>query len=454
MPAPPTIPRFKLFRRMIPTARNPILGFNKYLQEYGPTFRIDIGGSRRSYLTTEPDLIQHVLQKNHRNYEKSYIQTEQMGKYIGYGLLTNSGASWLRQRRLIQPGFHRNRIENLIEEMQRSIEQQCVELDRAAKSGEAIPVEVFTLQLAFRIIARAIFTDGFNQQEMEWLDDMMHRIQRYVVYPIRLPFLEPVLKLTGQERRHLDYSAKVEQKILDRINARRSEGEHSDRNDLLQMLLDSRYEDDGSPMEDRRLIHEVMILFAAGHETSANALTWILYLLDRHPEEKEKARAEIKSVLGDKTPVAADLRLLPFLTALIEEGMRLYPPAWITDRVALEQDRFGDVDIPEGMVVVPFIYGVHHSPLLYDSPESFRPERMLPAAKKERHPFAYLPFGGGPRLCIGMNFAMYEMQLALIHLLRHYDLVLAEEKPVAPKPYLTLRPERSVMMKVRRAAPF
>jgi cytochrome P450 len=438
---------------MIPTARNPINSFTRYLREHGPTFKISVGGARVSYITTEPDLIQYVLQKNHRNYEKSYIQTEQLGKYIGYGLLTNSGKSWLRQRRLIQPGFHRQRIEGLISEMQRSIEQQCVELDVAAQRKQAISVDTFTLQLTFRIIARAIFTDGFSKDEMEWLDEMMTRIQQYVVYPIRLPFLEPILRLTGHERKHLQYSADVEQKILDRVDFRRKEQRESEKDDLLQMLLDSRYEDSGEPMDDRRLVHEVMILFAAGHETSANALTWILYLLDRHPEEKEKVRAEIQEVLGSRPPVAADLGKLTYLTALIEEGMRLYPPAWITDRVALEDDEFEGVSIPKGMVVVPFIYGVHHSPLLYDEPEAFRPERMLPERKKERHPFAYLPFGGGPRLCIGMNFALYEMQLTLIHLLRHYDFSMATNQPVKAQPYLTLRPAKAVMMKVRRRSP-
>lgn len=445
----PKIPFLKLIRRTPRTVRNPIPQFNRYIKEYGPSFHIKVGGSRQSYLTTEPDFAQYVLQKNHRNYEKSYIQTEQMGRYIGYGLLTNSGESWLRQRRLIQPGFHRQRIIGLIDEMQRSIEQQCLELDEAAAKGEAISIDIFTLQLAFRIIARAIFTDGFSQQEMEWLDEVMTRIQQYVVYPIRMPILEPYFRLTGREQKHLDYSAQVERKLLERVEARRqSSAEPKD--DLLQMLLDSRYEDNGEPMEDRQLIHEVMILFAAGHETSANALTWILFLLDQHPEEKEKLRAEFTEVLGDKTPEAGDLKQLPYLTALIEEAMRLYPPAWITDRVALEDDEFNGIPIPKGMVIVPYIYGIHHSPLLYDEPEAFRPERMLPENKKERHPFAYLPFGGGPRLCIGLNFAMFEMQLALIHLLRHYDFELVNRRPVKAQPYLTLRPKEAVMMRVKK----
>lgn len=445
----PAIPFFKLMRRTPSTVRNPIPQFGRYIQEYGPSFHIKIGGSRQSYLTTEPDFVQYVLQKNSRNYEKSYIQTEQLGKYIGYGLLTNSGASWQRQRKLIQPGFHRKRIVSLITEMQRSIEQHCKELNEAAAKGTPVAVDVFTLQLTFRIIARAIFTDGFNQQEMEWLDDIMTRIQQYVVYPIRMPMLEPYFRITGQERKHLEYAAQVEEKMLERVYARRNQASEP-KDDLLQMLLDSRYEDDGEPMEDRQLIHEVMILFAAGHETSANALTWLLVLLDRHPEEREKVRAEMESVLGDKVPEASDLKQLPYLTAVIEEAMRLYPPAWITDRVALENDEFDGIHIPKGMVVVPYIYGIHHSPALYDDPEEFRPERMLQKNKKQRHLYAFMPFGGGPRLCIGFNFAIIEIQLAMIHLLRHYDFKLLNSEPVVPQPYLTLKPKETVMMSVVR----
>lgn len=446
---PPDVPLLKILRRTPRTARNPIPEFTRYAREYGPTFKLDVGGQRRSYVTTEPEFIQHVLQKNHRNYEKSYIQTEELGRYVGYGLLTNSGASWLRQRRLIQPGFHRRRILGLVGEMQNSIEAHCRELDAAAAANQPLALEVFTLQLTFRIIARAIFTDGFDRPEMEWLDDMMTRIQQYVVYPIRLPFLKWYFNLSGQEARHLRYSAEVEQKILARVEARRR-ATTGPKDDLLQMLLDSRYEDDGQPMEDRRLVHEVMILFAAGHETSANALTWIIYLLDRHPTELEKVRAELHECLGDRNPTPAELRELPYLTATIEEAMRLYPPAWITDRVALNDDRWGEFDIPKDMVVVPFIYGVHHRADLYPDPEKFRPARMLPDRKKERHPFAYIPFGGGPRLCIGMNFAIIEMQLALAFILRRYDFTVLEPERVRAQPYLTLRPRGSVRVRVRK----
>jgi cytochrome P450 len=430
-------------------ALNPIKGFKKYLDEFGETFILDAGGSRRSIFTTNPDLIQYVLQKNHRNYEKSEIQTDQLGKYIGYGLLTNSGSHWLRQRRLIQPGFHRKRMESLVTEMQRTIEQHCTDLNANIESGEPIEIQKFTLQLTFRVIARAIFTDGFTYDQMEELDDAMADIQSYVVYPIRLPFLRPVVKALGYEKKYVDLSEAIGDQMLERVNERRNGGQSKD--DLLQMLIDSRYEDDGEPMADRQLIDEIMILFAAGHETSANALAWTIYLLGEHPDVKEKIRQEMTEQLAsDEVPSMEKLRDLPYLTAVLEESMRLYPPAWISDRVALEDDEFEGIKIPKGMVVVPYFFGLHRHPDLYDDPLAFKPERMLAEEKKKRHSYSFLPFGGGPRMCVGFHFAMLEMQLAMIYLLRNYEFTCVGGQGPEPKPYLTLRPDRKIMMRVEK----
>lgn len=445
VPLPVRVPRSVVMRRVLRLALNPLGGFNRYIKEYGPSVLLDIGGSRRSIVTTDPDLIQHVLQRHHRNYEKSEIQTDQMGKYIGYGLLTNTGANWLQQRRLIQPGFHKQRMESLVREMQSTIVQTCAQLDQALKQQANVNISQFTLQLTFSIIARAIFTDGFNEQDTRKLNEAVDKIQGFVIYPIRLPFLRPIVRWIGLEAKYQRLSRDVGEQLMQRVSARRASQTPQD--DLLQMLLDSRYEDNGQAMEDAQLIDEIKILFAAGHETSANALAWILYLLAKHPEEANKARAEIQQLPHSISMDA--LRQVPYLTAIIEEGMRLYPPAWITDRVALEDDQFGDYPIPKNMVVAPYIYGLHHSEAIYPDAEKFLPERMLAEEKKKRHPFAFIPFGGGPRLCIGSHFAMLEMQLVLVHLLRHYDFA-PPEKTIQPKPFLTLRPAQPIRLRLAR----
>ncbi len=444
-PLPVRVPRRVVMRRVLRLALNPLGGFSRYIQEYGPSVLLDVGGSRRSIVTTDPDLIQHVLQRHHRNYEKSEIQTDQMGKYIGYGLLTNTGASWLRQRRLIQPGFHKQRMEGLVKEMQSTIAQTCAKLDQALEQKADVNISHFTLQLTFSIIARAIFTDGFNEEDTRKLNEAVDKIQGFVIYPIRLPFLRPIVRWIGLEAKYQQLSNDVGEQLMQRVSTRRASQIPQD--DLLQMLLDSRYEDNGQAMENAQLIDEIKILFAAGHETSANALAWILYLLAKHPQEADKARAEIQQL---PHPISMDaLRQLPYLTAIIEEGMRLYPPAWITDRVALEDDQFGDYPIPKNMVVAPYIYGLHHSEAIYPDAEKFLPERMLAEEKKKRHAFAFIPFGGGPRLCIGSHFAMLEMQLVLLHLLSHYTF-LPPEKTIVPKPFLTLRPAQPIRLRLER----
>jgi len=263
-----------------------------------------------------------------------------------------------------------------------------------------------------------------------------------------MPFLLKPLTWLGIEGKHLAITKEIRTNVSQRIADRRA---GAPKDDLLQMLLDSRYEDNGEPMADRQIIDEIKILFAAGHETSANALVWIIWLLLRHPEELAKVRAEITAVEAEAPLGFDNARQLTYLTQVVEEGMRLYPPAWITDRVALETDHAAGYDITRGTTVGIYFYGLHHHPDYWDEPDQFRPERMTPEAKKARHPFCFLPFGGGPRLCIGNHFAILEMQLILARLLRDYDFVLpggAEKR--AFKPLITLHMEKPLTLKVTR----
>lgn len=446
MSTPPAIPRWQTLRNIPRTLRRPIPSFLSYFREFGDNFILSVGGTRRTHLTIDADVFQHVLQKNHRNYEKSEIQTDQMARYFGYGLLTNSGKDWLTQRRLIQPGFHRKRLERLTEEMIEVVRQQCDGLSASATSGAPVSVYDFTRDTVFKIIVRAIFTDGFTAEDTLRLNEIIERVQAYIIYPVRVPFLRGPLRWSGQEKKHTDLAQEVRQRIQEKIEERRA-GDPKD--DLLQMLLDSRYEDNGEPMTDEKVIDEIMILFAAGHETSANALAWTIWLLLRHPQELAKVRKEI-AVAGSVGPIDFEgVRRLPYLTQVIEESMRLYPPAWITDRVALAKDQAGAYDIARGTVMGLFIYGLHRNPKYWDNPDAFLPERMAPAAKKSRHPMAFLPFGGGPRLCIGNHFAMLEMQLILVELLSRYDLeLLPGAEVVEGKPMITLHQDREVKVMV------
>ncbi|MEM9261464.1 MAG: cytochrome P450, partial [Bacteroidota bacterium] len=356
MSIPPVIPRPRVLAGIARTLRRPIDSFNRYFSQYGDNFILAVGGSRRTHLTIDADVFQHVLQKNHRNYEKSEIQTDQMARYFGYGLLTNSGQDWLTQRRLIQPGFHRKRLENLTTEMQAVIREQVDQLAIVSRRNDKINLHEFTRDTVFRIIVRAIFTDGFGDEESEWLSAVMDKIQAYIIYPVRVPFLRAPLRWLGLERKHVAITKAIRAHVQQKIDVRRA---GTPKDDLLQMLLDSRYEDTGEPMSDEQLIDEIMILFAAGHETSANSLAWTIWLLLRHPEELAKVRAEITSAAASGPIDFEGVRRLPYLTQVIEESLRLYPSAWITDRVALKKDQAGTFDIQKGTVVGLFIYGLH-----------------------------------------------------------------------------------------------
>ncbi len=216
------------------------------------------------------------------------------------------------------------------------------------------------------------------------------------------------------------------------------------------MLLDARYEDTGEPMAPDRLLDEALILLVAGHETSANALTWLLYLLAHHPDEARAIQVEIADVLGNRAPTFADLPRLGRALQAVQETMRLYPPAWMVDRVALADDDYQGLPIPKGTLFSLYLYGLHRDPQHWDAPAEFRPARFAPDAPRPLVPFAYAPFGGGPRLCVGLQFALTEMQLVAVELLRTFDVEWpAGQPPVVKQPLITLRPRGDFQVRLR-----
>ena len=230
--------------------------------------------------------------------------------------------------------------------------------------------------------------------------------------------------------------------MLDYIRSRRKEAAG---HDLLQILMDARYSD-GEGMSDGLILSESMQLLVAGHETSSNALSWLLYLLSSRPDCLERLRQEFDSVLGEAPLTYSDVSKLEFATQIVQEGLRLYPPFWMVDRMALSDDCVGDVVIPRGSTVVVFVYGAHHSTDHWEQPESFDPERFAKANEKLQKPFTYLPFGAGPRGCIGGNYAMLQILMILSVLLRKYDMKLAPGQTIEARPMVILRPKHGIRM--------
>ena len=445
---PPSVPRWKSLRKLPQILANPIPVFNGFLEEYGDTYTFNFRGSRvRGIFSINPAFHQHVLQKNNRNYKKSDVQVKWLGHYLGQNLLTSEGSYWLRQRRLIQPGFHRQRLASITGIINEVIDQFIIDLEKRKIGDKPVDVAEEMMELAFLIVAKSLFNASLEMEQLQDLAQKVTLLQQFLVKQIRLPFLNGYLKWSGQLRKHEEISREAEKIVEKVILQRKTSGTRQD--DLLQMLIDARYEDTGEGMTTRQLLDETKILFVAGHETSANALAWTLYLLAQHPDALARIRTEVEEISQGKALQAEDLRNLTYTTQVIEESMRLYPPAWITDRMSLDNDECLGYRYPAGTMIGVFIYGTHHNPELWDAPHEFRPERFSPEARKSRPAYAYFPFGGGPRLCIGNSFAMMEMQLVISKMASRYDLELLPGQEITPHPLVTLRPRNGIKMRLR-----
>jgi cytochrome P450 len=298
------------------------------------------------------------------------------------------------------------------------------------------------------MVSKSLFGTNLKDEDVELISRTISTVQEFMVRQIVQPYLDPWFQLSGELRKHEKLRERADKIVLDYISERRRQPGAYD--DMLQILMDAVYADTGAGMSDQTILHEIMQLLVAGHETSSNALSWMLYLLSRHPEHVERIRREFEMVVGDSSLRYEDLPALEFTTQVIEESLRLYPPFWMVDREALADDRVEDTVIPKGTTVIVFIYGAHRSPKYWERPESFDPERFSAANKKNHVPFAWLPFGAGPRGCIGGNYAMLQMLTILNVVLRKYELELAPDQQIEERPMIILRPKNGIRMNFTR----
>jgi cytochrome P450 len=444
----PTVVRFRSFLDSRAMAHNPVQVLSKYTELHGDTFRFYFGGVKEAIVTTNPTVIQHVLKTNAENYHKSEIQVKRMGHFLGKGLLTSHGEVWRTQRRLIQKGFDRKQLEVLSSIMQDSLADSLRDFDRQARMG---PVDIYPhlMRITFGMVGRSLFGAKLKDEDIDLISRTISTVQEFMVRQTIQPYLNPWFAVSGELRRHEEMRTRADGILLDYIKRRRKEAPG---HDLLQILMDARYSD-GEGMSDELVLSESMQLLVAGHETSSNALSWLLYLLSSRPDCLEKVRQEFDTVLGDAPLSYSDVPKFEFATQVIQEALRLYPPFWMVDRMAVADDRAGDLDIPRGSTVVVFIYGAHHSPQYWENPESFDAERFTKANEKIHKPFTYLPFGAGPRGCIGGNYAMLQMLMILSVLLKKYDLQLVPGQTIEPRPMVILRPEHGIRMTFTEAIP-
>ena len=425
-----------------PLNNNPLEYFTKVAREYG-----DVAGLRvlnfKTVFINHPSLIEEVLVTNARKYSKGRVLRANRHVF-GEGLLTSEGDFWLRQRRLAQPAFHRARVASYAATMVDYTERMV----QGWRGGEERDAHQEMMRLTLEIVAKTLFdadVEGDAQEvgkSLELLLEIGANFRRTIFVPHWLP--TPTNLRVRREVKQIE-------KILYRIIAeRRASGR--DAGDLLSMLL-SAQDEDGSRMTDRQLRDETITLFLAGHETTASTLSWTWWLLARHPAVEAKLHAELDAVLGDRAPTLDDLPKLRYTGHLITESLRLYPAAWGMARLVVEDHEIAGYAVTKGMGVAMAQWVVHRDPRWYDAPEEFRPERWEDDLLKRLPRFAYFPFGGGPRQCIGNAFALMEAALILATIARKFRLLLVANHPVVPLASITLRPRHGVRVTLESRQP-
>ena len=380
------------------------------------------------------------MQSNARNYRKS-LNYEPLKLVVGEGLLTSEGQYWRRQRRLVQPAFHRRKLETLASIIVEEAQAVSARWAARARRGEAVNVADEMTGLTLRAVSRAMLGSEVDREARK-ISEAQAFLNRYVDARMGGFFHLPPGIPSRRNLRFKRALADLNGVVYDIIDGR-LRGDDAG-NDLLGMLLEARDEQTGEAMTREQVRDEVATILLAGHETTANALSWAWYLLAQHPLAEKQLHQELDSVLGGRTPTLMALEDLPYTRAVFEEALRLYPPAWAISRRPVEDDVVGGYRIPADSTVLVSPYVTHRNPRLWDNPETFEPARFRSGGTIDRPAYAYFPFGSGPRKCVGNGFATMEGRLVLATLARQYRLRLDQGRPVELEPLVTLRPKHGI----------
>ncbi len=418
--------------------KDPLPFHRDNFKKYGNTFKISPKPGLTINFTCDEQLTRHILQKNQKNYDKSKLQTEDLGKYIGHGLLTENGEKWRANRKLIQPAFYKKSLVSIMDTMEKVIVEEISQIE----TGKEIDVYPIFNNLAFKVVARSLFYLEDVDEEIARLQHITESAQNMLIKELRIPWMKWYFDrewLAGERSIPFNLDLVDEGRDILRkfIAQRRADPNNYD--DLLDMLLHSTYED-GTHMEDDQLVDEILVLFIAGHETTANALSFALQLITRHPTAQQTIR-DLANTTDASKGLMPWLGSMDYVKQCIEETLRLFPPAYVTDRVALEDDQCGDYDIKAGSIWLISFYEMHRREDLWDRPTEFDPERFETEKAREYRDF-YFPFGAGPRMCVGNNFAMFEMMLAITRILERYKISAVGDE-IDYHPLITLKPRNA-----------
>jgi cytochrome P450 len=428
-----------LFGNLRDFGRDRLGSLSRWAQEYGDVVWARFG-PRTVVFLNHPDLVEEVLVNQNRKFIKHY-RLRDTTRTLGQGLLVSEGDFWRGQRRLAQPAFHRERIA--------AYGQLMVELTERILVGwaqdQVRDIHDDMMRLTLEIVTKTLFGAEIGRDSAEVsgaMDTLMRAFTVRTASLVSLPHWIPTPMNIRVER-----AIRRLEKILQLIITERRKNMEN-RGDLLSMLLKAQDEESGRRMTDRQLRDEVMTLFMAGHETTANTLTWTWFLLSQHPEAEARLHEELDSVLGSRPPEVADLPRLPYTESVINETLRVYPTVWMVGRENIEPVEIGGYLMPVGTTFFMPQWVIHRDARWFDEPETFRPERWEGGLLQRLHRYAYFPFGGGPRLCIGNNFALMESVLVLAAVAQKFRLRLADDARVSLLATITLRPAHGVKMVV------
>jgi cytochrome P450 len=444
---PPAAPRPRANRLLgfaLELRRNQLRTYERAMREYGDVVRLVVGPPGRRFELTcafHPDGVQRVLAGSRDGYSKDTPGYREIAAVIGRGLLTSEGQLWRRQRRLIQPLFTRKQIAAYATLMADEAERTADRWDYAAGHGGTVDVHSEMMRLTLRVVGRAIFgadVEHATRVIQRTFPVLTRHMLRRTLAPVAPPAAWPTpANLRAARAQRALYA------LVDDLIARRSTAGLGGE-DLLSRLLDARDAETGRAMGIQQVRDEALIFLLAGHETTSSALTFTLHLLARHPDEQQRVVDELADVLGARPPTVHDVPALRRTAMVLKEAMRLYPPVYALARRAERDDEIGGRRIPAGSLLVVAQWATHRHPTIWEAPETFDPDRFTPEQEAARHRYAYFPFGGGPRACLGSHFAMQEAQIALAVLLQRYRI----RAPLAPVPLdttgITLRPKHAV----------
>ncbi|MEI1277218.1 cytochrome P450 [Leptospira venezuelensis] len=418
-------------------AKDPIGFFQVMQSKFGNSARF---GLRQVvfHLITQPEDIKRVLQENNQNYHKGVFYKE-LGRILGKGLLNSEGEFWKKQRKLIQPSFHKQRISEFVEIMA----QETEKTSENWKKISSLDISKEMMRLTFAIVGRTLFrteVESYAARIEHSLKIALELVTKRITKIFPLPFSWPTPDNLKLKRALKDMHSVVDELIAER--------KKNPSNDLISMLLEVRDEETGETMSESQVRDEAITLLLAGHETTANALSWGFYLLSKHPEICEKVREEANRVLGNKTPTLEDVQKLTYTRKVLDEVLRLYPPAWVIERTAMGPDNIGGYDVETGTNISICIFNIHRNPDFWENPDKFDPDRFDEERSVDRPKYAYLPFGGGPRICIGNIFALTEATLILAMLVKNYKFQTDPNHPVVMEPLVTLRPKYGILLNI------